>query len=54
MQGDADAAGELDWLLTAVDSTVIRAHQHPAGLRPGKDHDAMSRPTIATAGRETS
>ncbi|WP_412738508.1 IS5 family transposase [Krasilnikovia sp. MM14-A1259] len=50
VQADADAAGELDWLAVAVDSTVVRAHQHAAGLRPGKDHDGTSRPTIASAG----
>ena len=31
-QGDADARGELDWLVS-VDSTVVRAHQHAAGAR---------------------
>ncbi|MEU4691663.1 IS5 family transposase [Actinoplanes sp. NPDC023714] len=50
VQADADAAGELDWLVTAVDSTVVRAHQHAAGLRPGKDHDATNQPTTASAG----
>jgi transposase len=49
VQADADAAGELDWLVTAVDSTVVRAHQHAAGPRPGKDHDATNRPTTASA-----
>ncbi|WP_405499630.1 IS5 family transposase [Streptomyces anulatus] len=29
----ADAAGDLDWVV-AVDSTVVRAHQHAAGARP--------------------
>lgn len=28
----ADAAGDLDWVV-AVDSTVVRAHQHAAGAR---------------------
>ena len=28
-QADADAAGELDWLV-AVDSTIVRVHQHGA------------------------
>ena len=28
-QADADAAGELDWLV-AVDSTLVRVHQHGA------------------------
>ncbi len=31
-QSDADAAGELDWLV-AVDSTVVRVHQHGASAR---------------------
>ncbi|WP_412752101.1 hypothetical protein [Krasilnikovia sp. M28-CT-15] len=50
MQADSDAAGELDWLAVAVDSTVVRAYQHAAGLRPGQDHDGTSRPTTASAG----
>ncbi|MFJ8043700.1 IS5 family transposase [Kitasatospora sp. NPDC096147] len=29
----ADADGDLDWVV-AVDSTVVRAHQHAAGARP--------------------
>ncbi len=29
MQVDADAAGELEWLV-AVDSTLVRVHQHGA------------------------
>jgi transposase len=52
VQADADAAGELDWLVTAVDSTVVRAHQHAAGLRPGKDTtDATSPSTTVSAAR---
>jgi putative transposase len=31
-QADANAAGELDWLV-AVDSTVVRVHQHGANAR---------------------
>jgi transposase len=31
-QADADAAGELDWLV-AVDSTAVRVHQHGATAR---------------------
>ncbi|MFB6676199.1 hypothetical protein ACFCWG_28015 [Streptomyces sp. NPDC056390] len=29
-QAKADAAGDIDWLVS-VDSTVVRAHQHAAG-----------------------
>lgn len=32
VQAAADAAGEIDWDV-AVDSTVVRAHQHAAGAR---------------------
>ena len=31
VQGQADAAGDLDWEVASVDSTVVRAHQHAAG-----------------------
>lgn len=31
-QAAADAAGEIDWDV-AVDSTIVRAHQHAAGAR---------------------
>ena len=33
LQADADARGELDWLLQFVDGSVVRAHQHAAGAR---------------------
>lgn len=33
VQAAADAAGEIDWDI-AVDSTIVRAHQHAAGARP--------------------
>lgn len=32
VQGDADAAAELDWVVS-VDSSNVRAHQHAAGAR---------------------
>ncbi len=31
-QAKADAAGDIDWLVS-VDSTIVRAHQHAAGAR---------------------
>ncbi|WP_425565644.1 hypothetical protein [Pilimelia columellifera] len=34
LQGEADAAGDLDWAAQA-DSTIMRAHQHAAGARKG-------------------
>nr|ARO85769.1 IS5 family transposase [Streptomyces hygroscopicus] len=30
---EADAEGDLEWVV-AVDSTIVRAHQHAAGARP--------------------
>ncbi|MFG3545762.1 IS5 family transposase [Streptomyces clavifer] len=43
----ADSEGDLDWAI-AVDSTVVRAHQHAAGARQGAladepDHHALGR-----------
>jgi transposase len=32
LQGDADAAAELDWVVS-VDASNVRAHQHSAGAR---------------------
>ena len=34
VQARADAAGDIDWLIS-VDSTIVRAHQHAAGLEKG-------------------
>jgi transposase len=33
-QARADAAGDIDWLVS-VDSTIVRAHQHAAGAPKG-------------------
>ena len=35
LQRRADSAGQLDWSLHFVDSTVVRAHQHAAGAKGG-------------------
>lgn len=35
LQGQADAAGQVDWELHCLDSTTIRAHQHAAGGKKG-------------------
>src|SRR5512132_4094052 len=43
---DADARGELEWLLHFVDGSVVRAHQHAAGARrrpPAADLAAKAR-----------
>ncbi len=34
LQAEADAAGDIDWLVS-VDSTIVRAHQHAAGATKG-------------------
>jgi transposase len=31
----ADAAGQLDWQIHFLDSTMVRAHQHAAGAKKG-------------------
>jgi len=41
----ADATGQLHWVLPYVDSTVIRAHQHAAGAKSG------SRPVMRSGPR---
>lgn len=35
LQRDADAAGQLNWEVHFIDSTIIRAHQHAAGAKKG-------------------
>jgi transposase len=36
IQADAEAAGDIDWLVS-VDSTIVRAHQHAAGAKGGDE-----------------
>lgn len=33
-QANADASGDIEWLVS-VDSSIVRAHQHAAGARKG-------------------
>ncbi|KWT63529.1 transposase [Streptomyces albus subsp. albus] len=42
----ADTGGDLDWVV-AVDSTIVRAHQHAAGARQ-KGPRPTSRPTMVS------
>ena len=42
VQAAADAAGEIDWDI-AVDSTIVRAHQHAAGARSDPPPDPLPR-----------
>jgi transposase len=52
-QTDAEAAGELDWLV-AVDSTAVRVHQHGAtARRTGGNAPTVpaDREVVATTGR---
>ncbi|MEW2263547.1 hypothetical protein ACGF5T_11110 [Streptomyces sp. NPDC047853] len=49
----ADAEGDLDWVV-AVDSTIVRAHQHAAGARrmgPTGEPDDDALPAMTRAGR---
>ena len=33
LQAEADQRGEIDWHIHFVDATIVRAHQHAAGVR---------------------
>ncbi len=35
LQRAQDAAGQLDWTVHFIDSTIVRAHQHAAGAKGG-------------------
>ena len=35
LQRDSDAAGQIDWEIHFIDSTIVRAHQHAAGAKGG-------------------
>ncbi|WP_413251704.1 IS5 family transposase [[Kitasatospora] papulosa] len=54
VQAAADAAGEIDWDIS-VDSTIVRAHQHPAGARtdPPPAPGSKGGPKGRTPGRDT-
>jgi transposase len=46
LQADADARGDLDWLLHFIDSSMVRAQQHAAGAKGGT---RRPRPSAARA-----
>ncbi|WP_159073595.1 IS5 family transposase [Streptomyces sp. RTd22] len=48
----ADAEGNLDWVI-AVDSTIVRAHQHAAGARQKGPRRRAGRPCPRTLPRRT-
>ena len=46
LKQQADAAGQLDWQIHDVDSTILRAHRHAAGANKGlrnPKHEAAAR-----------
>lgn len=49
VQQQADSAGRLDWEVHYVDGTVVRAHQHAAGAKGGRQ-----RPKPSATAREGS
>ena len=54
LQADADARGDLDWLLHFIDSSVVRAHQHAAGAKGGTRRPKLSvAPAVASAPSST-
>lgn len=44
----ADADDDLNWAAVSVDSTIVRAHQHAAGVRKGGSVNTRS-PVPSTA-----
>ena len=58
VQQQADAAGQVDWSVQFVDGSVVRAHQHAAGAKGGRQKRrrsararAASRPRCTSASR---
>jgi transposase len=58
VQQQADAAGQVDWSVQFVDGSVVRAHQHAAGAKGGRQQRrrsgrarAASRPRCTSAPR---
>lgn len=49
VQQHCDAVGVVDWSVVAVDSTLVRAHQHAAGARK-RGRRRASRQTMPWAG----
>lgn len=54
LQAEADAAGDLDWLLHFLDGTTIRAHQSAAGAKKGAATKPSAAPAAASRPRFTS
>jgi transposase len=55
VQRQADTAGDMDWRVQFVDGTVIRAHQHAAGAKGGRQkRRRWARARVASARRCTS
>ena len=51
VQQQADSAGRLDWEVHYVDGTVVRAHQHAAGAKGGRQRPP--RPVIPANAEST-
>jgi transposase len=58
VQQQADAAGQVDWSVQFVDGSVVRAHQHAAGAKGGRQNRrrsarvrAASRPRCTSGSR---
>ena len=49
VQAQADAVGELDWLV-GVDSTLVRVHHHAAGARDVRGGGVESQPSLRRTG----
>ena len=55
VQQQADAAGQVDWSVQFVDGSVVRAHQHAAGAKGGRQNRRrLARVRVASRPRCTS
>src|SRR5918996_3692455 len=53
LKQQADAAGQLDWDVHFVDSTIVRAHQHAAGAKKGPLRPKRSAVAKGASARES-
>jgi transposase len=53
LKQQADAAGQLDWDVHVLDSTIVRAHQHAAGAKKGRPRPKRSGAAKGASARQS-
>lgn len=53
VQERADHAGEVDWKIQMIDSTIIRAHQSAAGAKKGRETKRLAAHKVDSARKST-